>query len=107
MPPIIRPITCRSRPRFPSHEALRRPDPLYDIVLVTDWNYPQAAPGQGSAIFVHQRRRAGYPTAGCLALRRDHLIWLAGRIARGEELLIPDLACFAQRRPGAAPRDKA
>lgn len=97
-----------------SHESLRRADPLYDIVLVTDWNYPQATPGKGSAIFLHQRRRAGFPTAGCLAFRRDHLIWLAQHIAPGEPLLIPDLACFHLAKntagSGAAPRpprDKA
>ncbi|PCD76357.1 L,D-transpeptidase family protein [Pseudothioclava arenosa] len=98
-----------------SHEALHRSDPLYDIVLITDWNYPQATPGKGSAIFLHQRRRAGYPTAGCLAFRRDHLIWLASRITRGQEFLIPDLACFHRAKNtlrgsgGAKPpaRDKA
>ncbi|MBC7144541.1 MAG: L,D-transpeptidase family protein [Thioclava marina] len=72
-----------------SHEAMRRADPLYDIVLITDWNYPEAIPGKGSAIFLHQRRRAGYPTAGCLAFRRDHLIWIAQRIAPGDALDIP------------------
>ncbi|WP_078571163.1 L,D-transpeptidase family protein [Thioclava sp. F36-7] len=71
-----------------SHEAMRRADPLYDIVLVTDWNYPTAEAGKGSAIFLHQRRRAGYPTAGCLAFRRDHLVWIAQRIAPGEPLEI-------------------
>ncbi|KEO54208.1 hypothetical protein TP2_04615 [Thioclava pacifica DSM 10166] len=68
---------------------MRRSDPLYDIVLITDWNYPAATPGRGSAIFLHQRRRAGYPTAGCLAFRRDHLIWIAQRIIPGEALEIP------------------
>ncbi|WP_295532157.1 L,D-transpeptidase family protein [uncultured Thioclava sp.] len=72
-----------------SHETLRRADPLYDIVLVTDWNYPNARPGKGSAIFLHQRRRAGYPTEGCLAFRRDHLIWIAQRVTPGEALDIP------------------
>ena len=71
-----------------SHERLRRADPLYDIVLITDWNYPDAVPGKGSAIFVHQRRRPGYPTEGCLALRRDHLRWLAERIEVGTRLII-------------------
>src|SRR5690606_11923123 len=41
-------------PFAPSHEAMRRPDPLYDIVLITDWNWPDARPGRGSAIFLHQ-----------------------------------------------------
>ena len=28
-----------------SHEALRRADPLYDLVLVTDWNWAAPRPG--------------------------------------------------------------
>jgi L,D-peptidoglycan transpeptidase YkuD (ErfK/YbiS/YcfS/YnhG family) len=62
-----------------SHEALRRADPLYDLVLASDWNYPLATPGRGSAIFVHVWRRPRYPTAGCLAFRRDHLAWILAR----------------------------
>lgn len=71
-----------------SHECLRRSDPLYDLVLLTDWNWPDAQPGKGSAIFVHQWRRPGYPTEGCIALRRDHLRWVAERVGRGTRLII-------------------
>ncbi|NVO57630.1 L,D-transpeptidase family protein [Rhodobacteraceae bacterium B1Z28] len=72
-----------------SHEKLRRADPLYDLVLITDWNWPNAVPGWGSAIFLHQWRRPGYPTEGCVAFRRDHLHWIAGQIAPGTRLIIP------------------
>jgi len=72
-----------------SHEHLRRSDPLYDLVLLTDWNWPDAQPGLGSAIFMHQWRRPGYPTEGCIALRRDHLHWIAARIVRGIRLFVP------------------
>lgn len=72
-----------------SHERLRRPDPLYDLVLLTDWNWPDAVPGRGSAIFIHQWRRRGFPTEGCIALRRDHLRWLAARVAPGTRLVVP------------------
>jgi L,D-peptidoglycan transpeptidase YkuD (ErfK/YbiS/YcfS/YnhG family) len=70
------------------HEQLRRADPMYDLVLITDWNYPDATPGKGSAIFIHQWRGPGRPTAGCVAFRRDHLRWIAGRITRGSRLVI-------------------
>ena len=63
-----------------SHERLWRADPQYDLVLLTNWNWPHAVPGKGSAIFLHQWRRAGQPTAGCVAFRRDHLRWIATRI---------------------------
>lgn len=89
-----------------SHERLARPDPLYDIVLVTDWNYPKATPGKGSAIFLHQRRRAGYATAGCIALRRADLIALARALKPGTKLLVPPLAGQFQSRKSPA-RDKA
>jgi len=71
-----------------SHEALRRADPLYDVVLVTDWNYPHAKAGLGSAIFVHQWRRLGYPTEGCVAFRRDHLHWIASHVQIGTQLIV-------------------
>ncbi len=72
-----------------SHEKLRRADPLYDLVLLTDWNWPNAVPEGGSAIFIHQWRRPGYPTEGCIAFRRDHLHWIARRISPNTRLIIP------------------
>ena len=78
----------RAPHRF-SHECLRRADPLYDLVLLSDWNWPDAVPGCGSAIFIHQWRRPGFPTEGCVALRRDHLRWIARRVSRGTRLIVP------------------
>ncbi|MEO0771736.1 MAG: L,D-transpeptidase family protein [Pseudomonadota bacterium] len=75
-----------------SHEVMRRADPMYDLVLVTDWNYPQARPGHGSCIFMHQWRRPGFPTAGCVSLRRDHLRAIAARLLPGDRLIVPPLA---------------
>jgi len=72
-----------------SHEAMRRGDPLYDLVLVTDWNWPEAVPGKGSAIFLHQWRRPGYPTAGCVAFSRADLRWIAAWIDPGARLVVP------------------
>ena len=76
-------------PHAASHEVLRRADRLYDLILLTDWNWPDATPHAGSAIFVHRWRRRGWPTEGCVALRPDHLRWLAGRIAPGTRLIVP------------------
>lgn len=59
------------------HEQLRRADPLYDLVLITDWNFPAATPGRGSAIFLHRWRRPGFPTAGCVAFAAGDLLWIA------------------------------
>ena len=72
-----------------SHEVLRRADPLYDLVILTDWNWPYPVKGRGSAIFLHRWRRPGHPTAGCVALRPDHLAWLALRIRYRTRLVVP------------------
>ncbi|WP_238368160.1 L,D-transpeptidase family protein [Mesobacterium pallidum] len=83
-PDYNQPVTA---PYAGSHEALRRADPLYDLVLVTDWN-AAGTPGKGSAIFLHQWRRPGFPTAGCIAFRRDHLHWIAARAAPGTRVIV-------------------
>ncbi|MDA7479533.1 L,D-transpeptidase family protein [Planktomarina temperata] len=78
---------CRA-PLQASHEQMRRADPQYDIVLITDWNWPNAHPGAGSAIFMHQWRRPGAPTAGCIALARPDIHWLATRAVPGTRLIV-------------------
>jgi L,D-peptidoglycan transpeptidase YkuD (ErfK/YbiS/YcfS/YnhG family) len=76
-------------PHAYSHERLRRADPLYDLVILTDWNWPRAEPGRGSAIFLHAWRRPGYPTAGCVALDPRHLRRIAGLIGYETRLIVP------------------
>lgn len=71
-----------------SHERLRRADPMYDIVLITDWNWPLAEQGRGSAIFLHQWRGPRRPTAGCVAFRRADLLWIAQRVRPGTRLIV-------------------
>jgi len=71
-----------------SHEKLRRADPLYDLVLILDWNWPYAVKGRGSAIFIHQWRRPVYPTEGCVALSRRDLHWIAPRIRHESRVYI-------------------
>ena len=71
-----------------SHEALRRPDPLYDLVILTDWNWPYAVPGRGSAIFIHQWRRPGYATEGCVALKRTHLRKIAATLRHRSRFIV-------------------
>lgn len=70
------------------HERLRRADPMYDIILLTDWNWPRAVPGIGSAIFVHLWRKPRHPTAGCVAFARADLEWIARRITHQTRLII-------------------
>lgn len=76
------------KPFSHSYEVLHRADPLYDLVLITDWNWPYAERGRGSCIFLHQWRRPHYPTAGCIAFRRDHLIEIASKIRYESRLIV-------------------
>ena len=80
--------TLVSAPYPHSYERLFRADPLYDLVILTDWNWPNAVSGRGSAIFIHQWRRLGYPTEGCVALRRDHLRRVASAIKPNTRLIV-------------------
>ena len=73
-----------------SHERLIRADPLYDLVLIIDWNYPSASPGKGSAIFVHRWRKPRHPTEGCVAYHPRDLAWIASQIVPGTKLIVRD-----------------
>ena len=73
-----------------SHERLRRADPMYDLVLVLDWNWPVAIPGRGSAIFIHRWRRPLAPTAGCLALSARDLLRLTRALRPGDRIRVPE-----------------
>ena len=70
------------------HERLTRADPQYDLILITDWNWPFAVPGRGSAIFLHIWRGPHHPTAGCVAFARADLVWIAARIRPETRLII-------------------
>ncbi len=71
------------------HERLRRADRLYDLVILTDWNWPYAEKGRGSAIFIHRWRKPGHPTEGCIAMAPEALSWIARRIRHKTRLVIP------------------
>ncbi len=71
-----------------SHEKLFRADPLYDLVILTNWNWPYAVKGRGSAIFLHRWRKPGYPTEGCVALSPLHLLEITRRINFGTKVIV-------------------
>ncbi|MCP5071953.1 MAG: L,D-transpeptidase family protein [Rhodobacteraceae bacterium] len=67
-------------PNYPfNHEALRRPDPLYNAVGILDYNWPEATPDKGSAIFLHVWRKPRHPTEGCIAFAQSDLIEILTR----------------------------
>ena len=59
-----------------------------DLVLITDWNWPYSVPGRGSAIFIHRWRRPCAPTAGCVALAPQDLLWIAQRLRPQSRLIV-------------------
>ncbi|MBL4813151.1 MAG: L,D-transpeptidase family protein [Rhodobacteraceae bacterium] len=71
-----------------SAENLRRSAPVYDLIITSDWNCYPAIPGHGSAIFIHQWRRPGFPTAGCIGLPRTVLHFIAGALLPGAKLVV-------------------
>jgi L,D-peptidoglycan transpeptidase YkuD (ErfK/YbiS/YcfS/YnhG family) len=75
-------------PYAASHERLRRADPVYDLIMLTDWNLPYPTKGRGSAIFIHQWRRPGAPTEGCIGLRRRDLWRIACALRPQTRLII-------------------
>jgi len=89
-------------PLAAGHETLRRADPVYDIVLITDWNWPRAEYKRGSGIFIHAWRRPGYPTAGCVALDPADLRWIVARIGYQTRLVVSDALAGHAPRIGAA-----
>jgi len=57
-----------------SYEKMLRPDGLYDLGAVIEYNTDPVVAGKGSAIFIHIRHhKKDRPTAGCVALDRPKL----------------------------------
>ena len=77
-----------SRSHRHSHERLMRADRMYDIFVMTNWNWPVAEPGRGSAIFVHIWKTPRKPTAGCVAFSRSDLIWIIRRWRPWSRLIV-------------------
>ena len=75
-------------PARAGHEELLRADGLYDVVLLLDHNQCPRVRGHGSAIFFHLTRHKSDPTAGCVAISREHMIKLLPRLSRGCVIII-------------------
>lgn len=71
-----------------SHEKLRRGDRLYDLFVITDWNWPDATPAKGSAIFLHRWRKPRHPTEGCIAFAPAVLRWIVQTWQPGARIIV-------------------
>ncbi|MGJ3232747.1 MAG: L,D-transpeptidase family protein [Oceanicaulis sp.] len=83
--PVLRPYPA-------SHEAMWREDGLYDVVVALGHNDDPPVPGLGSAIFLHCAKPDGAggfkPTLGCVAVEREALVQLLGRLEAGDAVKI-------------------
>ena len=62
------------QPYQTSVELMWREDHVYDIVVTIGFNDDPAAPGEGSAIFLHIARPDFSPTRGCVAVSLKNLL---------------------------------
>lgn len=75
--PIDPNYNCQVQLPYPArHECLWRNDHLYDIIGILGYNDEPVIPGRGSAIFLHIASPDGEPTAGCISLSSDDVLWL-------------------------------
>jgi L,D-peptidoglycan transpeptidase YkuD (ErfK/YbiS/YcfS/YnhG family) len=71
-----------------SHEELHRKDNIYDLILVLNYNIKPTIKNKGSAIFMHVAKKNYERTAGCIALNKNHLIYLIKDIKKNTRVLI-------------------
>ena len=70
------------------YEKLYRKDNVYDLVIVLDYNIKPTIKNKGSAIFIHVARHDYKKTAGCIALKKNHLKKLIKTIEKNTKVII-------------------
>ena len=71
-----------------SRKILRIPTHNYDLIILTDWNWPSAIKGRGSAFFIHQWACKRLPTEGSIAMSQKSLNWLAKKVSYGTKITV-------------------
>ena len=71
-----------------NHEKLYRKDNIYDLILVLNYNTRPIIKNKGSAIFIHIAKKNYKKTAGCIALKKVHLIELLKKINKKTRITI-------------------
>jgi L,D-peptidoglycan transpeptidase YkuD (ErfK/YbiS/YcfS/YnhG family) len=77
-----------SLPSKYSHETLHRKDNIYDLILVLNYNMKPIIKNKGSAIFIHVAKKNYKKTAGCIVLKKAHLIHLVEEIKKNTRVKI-------------------
>ena len=70
------------------HEKLHRKDSLYDIIVVLNYNLNPIIKGKGSAIFLHVAKKNYNKTQGCIALKKNELLYLVSKIKKNTQIRI-------------------
>ena len=70
------------------YEKLNRKDNIYDLIIVLDYNVNPIIKNKGSAIFIHVAKPKYKKTAGCVALKKTHLIELIKTINKRTKISI-------------------
>ena len=77
--------------KFPynySAEKLWLKENIYDVIIVVNYNFDPIIKNKGSAIFLHIAKKSYNPTKGCIAIAREDMILLAGKINNNTKLII-------------------
>jgi L,D-peptidoglycan transpeptidase YkuD (ErfK/YbiS/YcfS/YnhG family) len=70
------------------YEELHRKDNIYDLVLVLNYNLKPIIKNKGSAIFIHIANKNYKKTAGCIGLKKSHLINIIKKIKKNTKVII-------------------
>ena len=70
------------------HEKLHRKDNVYDIIVVLNYNLNPIIKGKGSAIFLHVAKKNYNKTQGCIALKKNELLYLVSQIKKNTQIRI-------------------
>jgi len=70
------------------HEKLYRSDNLYDLIAVLNYNTKPIIKNKGSAIFIHIAKKNFSKTKGCIAVKKEDLIYLLSKIKRNSQVKI-------------------
>jgi L,D-peptidoglycan transpeptidase YkuD (ErfK/YbiS/YcfS/YnhG family) len=70
------------------HEKLYRNDNLYDLIAVLNYNTDPIIKNKGSAIFIHVAKKNFNKTKGCVAIKKENLIYLLSKIKKNTQVKI-------------------
>ena len=70
------------------HEKLHKKNNVYDLIIVLNYNMNPIIKNKGSAIFIHVAKKKYKKTAGCIALKKIHLLNLIKKIEKNTKVII-------------------